>query len=145
MIYIYLQTEVKEPNFAEGFVVRCIKEHNLCDNKIIKVGELFYCLNSSKGVLEYYQPYHLYLVDENSKVDTGDWFIELALDGRRESYTKTPYFCDIGNNGNMILTKEINFPFPQNCAKIIKTTNPKLNLPLLTEREIRKIIKNKIK
>lgn len=71
-------------------------------------------------------PVHIYITN-NDDIKEGDWFIELDLKGTRSSYANKPYLCDIGNTGNFILTKESgNFPFPENCRKIILAADPKL-------------------
>lgn len=73
-----------------------------------------------------FKPHHLYILS-NDKIQEGDWFIELDLKGTRSSYANKPYLCDIGNTGNFILTKNNgNFPFPENCRKIIATTDKSL-------------------
>lgn len=91
-----------------------------------KEGYLEFC-----GVLERVSVYndcwdsvHLYFVSDE-KIKTGEvnfWFLDLG----RESYSKAPYFCDCGVTDNFILTKEINFPFPDKCKKIVATTDPRL-------------------
>ena len=69
---------------------------------------------------------HLYILS-NDEIKYGDWFIELDLNGKRSSYSNKPYLCDIGNTGGFILTKnDGNFPFPENCRKIIATTDSSL-------------------
>jgi hypothetical protein len=71
---------------------------------------------------------HLYILS-NDEIKYGDWFIELDLNGKRSSYSNKPYLCDIGNTGGFILTKnDGNFPFPENCRKIIATTDSSLGI-----------------
>jgi len=72
---------------------------------------------SSKGQAKYF-----YVLSDD-KIKTGDWFIELDLNGTRSSYADKVYHCNIGNDGSFILTKDINFPFPENCRKIIATND----------------------
>jgi hypothetical protein len=69
---------------------------------------------------------HLYILS-NEEIKESDWFIELDLNGKRSFYSNKPYLCDIGNTGGFILTKnDGNFPFPENCKKIIATTDSSL-------------------
>jgi hypothetical protein len=64
------------------------------------------------------------------------YFIEINNNGTRSSYTNKIYFCDIGETDNFILTTEINFPFPENCKKVIATDNPNIDIPKVGEFEI---------
>lgn len=59
-----------------------------------------------------------YVIVDNSKINKGDYFIDL----KRESYRK-PYLCDIGPTNSFILTKEINFPI-EGCFKITHSNQP---------------------
>lgn len=67
---------------------------------------------------------HTYIVNDDI-VDEGDWFIELNINGKRNSdKTGVPIYADIGNTGGYILTRnDGNFPFPEHCRKILRTTN----------------------
>jgi len=70
---------------------------------------------------------HLYFVSDE-EIKQGDWFIELDIKGTRDTYCKKPYLCDIGNTGGFILTKNNgNFPFPQNCKKVVAATDKSLH------------------
>ena len=56
------------------------------------------------------------------------------LYGTRSSYTNKVYKCDIGVTDNFILTKEINFPFPENCRKVVITNDNHISLNLGLEK-----------
>jgi len=63
----------------------------------------------------------------NSKIKDGDYFVELSFKESpfkfRQSYTGIIYKClSKSANGNFIFTQEINFPFPENCRKVIYST-----------------------
>ena len=74
-----------------------------------------------------YTPQHLYILSDE-EIKEGDWFIEFDLKGTRSSYCNKPFLCDIGNTENFILTKDNgNFPFPENCKKIIATNDKSLS------------------
>ena len=65
-------------------------------------------------------PQELILISlEDEKIEVGDEFIELDIYKTRSSYINKIYICDVGNTETFILTKDINFPFPENCKKII--------------------------
>jgi len=76
---------------------------------------------------EDYIPHYIYITDE-SEIEQGDFFIELDLFRTRSSYINKVYRADIGNTGVFILTKDINFPFPENCRKIIATNDPDISV-----------------
>jgi hypothetical protein len=70
---------------------------------------------------------HLYFLSDSEEIKEDDkdfWFIEFNKNGKRDSYCNKPILCDVGVTNNFILTKNNgNFPFPENCKKIIATTD----------------------
>jgi hypothetical protein len=59
--------------------------------------------------------------------ESGDKFVELENENKtRTSYLNKVYDC-IGNTGGYVLTKDINFPFPENCKKVLENDSQKLS------------------
>ena len=83
---------------------------------------------------------HFHIVDE-STITVRNWFIEFDLKGTRSSYCNKPYFCDIGNTGNFILTKNNgNFPFPENCKKITHSTQVLEGVILIDLSDVEEVV-----
>ena len=65
---VMLPTSVRhKPNYAMGYIVKCVRipEFNgeVFDNEgQFKIGKLTYCVNFNKGVLDYHEAQHLYIV-----------------------------------------------------------------------------------
>lgn len=70
----------------------------------------------------------------SSKIKEGDYFVEMPpKESGRQSYAGIIYRCD-GFGFGFIYSKEINFPFPENCRKVIySTTHFKFDWALLKD------------
>ena len=114
---ITLNSIVNDPTFGLGII---IEKHG---------EECFYNTHSSGGSIttpwernlgDRLKHYELILISlEDDKIEVGDEFIELDIYKTRSSYINKIYICDVGNTETFILTKDINFPFPENCKKVI--------------------------
>lgn len=82
---------------------------------------------------------HYYILSDET-IKKGDWFIEFDLKDTRSSYCNKPFLCDVGNTGTFILTKDINFPFPEHCKKITHSTQKLKGVKLLDINEIEELI-----
>lgn len=102
--------------------------HMAATGKPVERGQLFLHENGTLHVAEFGEEgmsenvaQELFVLSkEEIKIeDKRFWFFDLG----RESYSSIPYFCDIGVTENFILTKDINFPTPATCRRIVASTD----------------------
>jgi hypothetical protein len=71
--FVMLPTDVSNRyNCTQDLIVKCIKSWTPIEEDEKKVNTLSISKNWSTGVLEYYQPQHLYILS-NDKIKEGDW------------------------------------------------------------------------
>lgn len=95
------------------------------DNKVKglylgKSGTLYYSVNPSQMISEYYIPQHIYFISE-AKIESGDWFI----------YNNVVYQCKYNyDNKETIIAVQRNYSLPlYYCKKIVATTDLNLRIP----------------
>lgn len=115
---VMLPANEKAIKHSKQIVMFVGKDNMQVPNRIGSLSQMHNAFTSG----DEWQVQHLYIFS-NDPIEFGDWFIEFDLKGTRSSYCGKPYLCDVGNEGTFILTKDINFPFPENCRKIIATTD----------------------
>ncbi len=74
---------------------------------------------------KYPKPQFLYAISDEAikKGDSNFYFIELDLNGTRSKYANELHYCNVGVTDNFILTSTTNFPFPENCRKVVASNN----------------------
>ena len=100
------------------------------DHVLFEFEESYYHFEKGDFELEYnrYSPSrarHLYFIDENAKIETNDWIY--STESQSVFQNTENYKCT----------------FPKECVKIIATTDPKLELPLISKSFLRIYVKNR--
>lgn len=127
---VMLATDVsKRYNCTEGLIVKCIKEWEPCGELPEKINKLSISVNHSTGVLEYYQPQHLYILSDE-EIKEGDWFLMNGCIERQ---------CKFIENYLIVDTTEGRHHYSV-CKKIITSTDKSLNLPEPSTSFIQKYI-----
>lgn len=69
---VLLPTQVSEPTYTEGYIVKCIQEWEPIGEASVPVGTLSISKNDSPFVLEFYEAQHLYfIVNEVPQINDG--------------------------------------------------------------------------
>lgn len=111
---------------SKGFITRLANDYRpLGFSRTLPKGSFIYYNDKPSSIFGEPNPMHIYVVTKGT-IEKGDYFVELSENGVRESYANKVYYCDIGTTNCFVLTREINFPFPDNCRVIAASTDGSL-------------------
>lgn len=112
----------KRYNCTQDLIVKCIKEWIPIGESKREVNKLSISKNWSQGVLEYYEPQHLYFISTD-KIRERDWCIIFNNKLPEKILLRQNIYGATGS------TIGIDDYLNKYCYKIIASTDPSLNLP----------------
>jgi hypothetical protein len=123
---VMIATKVSSPNYTKNFIVKSIKEWTPVGENKIHLNKLSISVNHSVGVLEYYEPQHLYITSDD-KIKDGDWVYENNLNQETKIYQIEK------REGRLMFFRFKSVPIwldknQHNCKKIIATTDNSLEI-----------------
>ena len=128
---IMLSTVVDAPFYCKDKIVKCVTEWTPIGESTKKVGELSICINHSEGVLNYYEPQHLYIIEEIENITELNSLLNLKILLIFKSHATKTY--SLVTNRVKGIGK---------YYKIIASTNPLIDCPRINNEFIKSYIKN---